>query len=186
MAYKIKICGIYKITNPKGSVYIGQSVHCKKRIASYKNKECVTQHRLLNSLLKYGVDKHKFDIIHTCTRGELNYLEKYYVDLFQCYNSEHGLNLKDGGGSKGAMSNETKLKISIAHKGRFVSDSTRDKIRNFNLGKKHSEETKLRMSLSHKGKNTWMKGSKLSEETKLKISKSNIGKHSMKRTKILI
>jgi len=78
------------------------------------------------------------------------------------------------------------LKISIAHKGRFVSDSTRDKIRNFNLGKKHSEETKLRMSLSHKGKNTWMKGSKLSEETKLKISKSNIGKHSMKRTKILI
>ncbi len=58
------ICGIYKITNPKGRVYIGQSVDVRQRVYRYKMGHCESQSRLHRSILKYGWDKHKFEIIH--------------------------------------------------------------------------------------------------------------------------
>jgi hypothetical protein len=73
------------------------------------------------------------------------------------------------------MSDETKLKMSDAHKGRKISDETKKKhsIRmknnNFFLGKKHSNETKLKMSESAKG---LKKGIKLSKEHIEKVLKS--------------
>lgn len=39
----MKICGIYKITNPKNRVYIGQSVDVRHRIYSYKVSNCKDQ-----------------------------------------------------------------------------------------------------------------------------------------------
>ena len=55
---------------------------------------------------------------------------------------------------------ESKLKISVANK-----------------GKKRSEEVKRKLSESHKGKNSWSKGMKFSEETKKKMSKSKQNRH---------
>ena len=46
--------GIYKITNPNGKVYIGQSIDIDKRWNKYKVKNCKPQIRLYNSLNKYG------------------------------------------------------------------------------------------------------------------------------------
>ncbi len=52
-----KIVGIYKITNPKGKVYIGQSVNIKKRWGDYKClHNCKEQKMLYNSFIKYGVN----------------------------------------------------------------------------------------------------------------------------------
>ncbi len=56
------------------------------------------------------------------------------------------------------VSQETRNKISLFHKGRM----------NGRLGKKHTEEAKRKMSLSHKGK-------KLTEEHKRKLSISHQG-----------
>ena len=47
--------GIYKITNPKNKVYIGQSKDIIKRWYYYKTLHCKSQIKLYNSLLKYGV-----------------------------------------------------------------------------------------------------------------------------------
>ena len=41
-----KIVGIYKITNPKGRVYIGRSIDVAKRKNRYKNSGCKTQTRI--------------------------------------------------------------------------------------------------------------------------------------------
>ena len=38
--------GIYKITNPSGKIYIGQSVNIDNRISSYKNLKCKNQTKL--------------------------------------------------------------------------------------------------------------------------------------------
>lgn len=103
---RIKICGIYKITNPNGKIYIGQSINIHKRWLSYKGIRCKTQIKLLNSLKKYGVDNHKFEILQECLPEELNKLEKYYVDLYQTFNCDNGLNLKDGGGNYVKLSDE--------------------------------------------------------------------------------
>ena len=57
----------------------------------------------------------------------------------------------DKSGEKNSMygkkhSDETKKKISIANKGRVISEETREKHRKGRLGKKHSNETKKKMS----------------------------------------
>ena len=146
-----KICGIYKITSPNKKVYIGQSINIYSRWKGYKRLECKKQVRLYNSFKKYGIKKHKFEILQQCEREQLNEFEKYYVDLYQCFNSEFGLNLRDGGGNHIKMSEESRKKMSIAQKGKHLS-----------------EETKHKISESHKGIIPYNKGCKISEETKKK------------------
>ena len=88
----MKITGIYKITNPKGKVYIGQSKDIKKRWYTYKRILCKTQPKIYNSLKKYGVNNHTFEIIHTCSIEELDYFEKYFISEYKSYDIKNGLN----------------------------------------------------------------------------------------------
>lgn len=196
--------GIYKITNPKGKIYIGQSIDIKKRWSYHKKAYKTKKSKLYSSFIKYGVEKHIFQVVAICLIADLNKLEKYYVDLFQCFNNKNGLNLKDGGGSKGAVSEETKIKISKTTKGREGKKKTAEQKKAQSIrqmGKKISEETKIKMSLVKRGKQKTdetkqkmsfysknrskihleklsksLTGRKLSEEIKEKIRLSNIGK----------
>ena len=65
--------GIYKIVNPKGNTYIGQSNDIKKRFKTYKNLNCKGQTKLYNSFLKYGVENHQFSVIEN---GDIDLDEK--------------------------------------------------------------------------------------------------------------
>ena len=60
--------------------------------------------------------------------------------MFQCFNSEYGLNLQSGG-HNGLLSEESKAKISKAKTGKKGHLKW--------VGKKHSQESKNRMRLSH-------------------------------------
>jgi len=83
--------GIYKITNPKGKVYIGQSINIENRFNGYKNLHCKAQPILYNSFIKYGIENHKFEIIIQCEKEQLNELEKYYQQIYSAI-GEKGLN----------------------------------------------------------------------------------------------
>lgn len=168
-----QVCGIYKITSPTNKIYIGQSVNIYTRWNRYKNLHCTNQFRIYRSLKKYGIEKHKFEIIHECLPEELNDLEKYYVDLFQTFNNKYGLNLIDGGGSKAKHSQESINKIIESRKWYKHSQKTKDKLRiaklgnkNPNYNKPHTEEWKQKM----KGRIPPNKGQKASVETKKKQS----------------
>ncbi len=142
-------CGIYKITNPKGSIYIGQSQNIEKRWYRYRNTTCHDQPRLYNSLIKYGADNHFFEILCHCTKEELSSLEKYYIKLFDSFSTELGMNLQTGGGNY-SLSNETKLKISIKRKlnpknPNSINALLKNRGINGMLGKRHSEESKQKM-----------------------------------------
>jgi group I intron endonuclease len=183
--------GIYKITNPKGKVYIGQSINLEKRINQYKtiSKSISEQPAIYNSLLKYGIDLHTFEIIEQCELNLLNSRERYYQELY-C-SVKKGLNCKytTTNDKTGHLSEETKNKISLAQKGkpRFyksgvhprlgtkMSDETIFKMVN-NRSYKVSEEYKQKVSLFFKGK-------KLSQEQKTKISISNTGQKRTEKTK---
>lgn len=147
--------GIYKITNPKGKVYVGQSINLTRREKEYKRSRGFENQMLLyNSINKYGWNTHIFEIIEECDLNILNTKERYYQDLLNSLNP-NGLNLT--------------LTKSIDKSG-YVSDIVKEKIRKKAIGRKHSNKTKLKMSNAHKGK-------KLSVETLLKFSEVKKGKN---------
>ena len=192
----MKIVGIYKITSPTNKIYIGQSIDIIYRFNRYYKLNCKRQPYIYNSLKKYGVENHKFEIICQCNISELNNLEVYYIELYQSFNSKNGLNLQSGGNSK-LQSSATKEKISNSNKGRKLTEeqrnklsliakkrkvsdvtklkmsNTRKKLPSFNIGRKASEETRIKMSISRKGKISPLKGRKLTSEHKYKISLSS-------------
>jgi group I intron endonuclease len=134
--------GIYKIINPKGKIYIGQSIDIESRLKRYKCISTSTkgQVKIYRSLVKYGVDNHKFEILCICEEFELNKKEREYQELFDCVNN--GLNCvytktKD---KSGKVSLETLIKMSNAKIGNTSF-----------LGKKHNQETKNKISLSKIG-----------------------------------
>lgn len=149
--------GIYRITSPNNRIYIGQSIDVKKRFKDYRVINRVrAQCKLYNSLNKYGIDSHKFEIICECTREQLNELEKFYIELYDSV--KNGLNMKVSG-RFGYLSEESKNKIrgrkhteeaKRKMKGRKFSDTHIKNLmgRKCMNGKKHSLLTKEKMSLS--------------------------------------
>lgn len=124
----MKICGIYQVTNPKGKVYIGQSIDCFSRKKTYQTASCKSQERLCNSIKKYGWENHKFEIIHECEESRLNELEIFYIKKFNCFNSETGLNLRSGG-ANGRPSELTKQRLSKTVKDKNIKASLETKMK---------------------------------------------------------
>ena len=84
--------GIYKITNPCGKVYIGQSNNIERRFEEHKNTKFSNQIKLKNSILKYGLESHTFEILEECDINLLNDKEEFYILKFNSHIS--GLNIK--------------------------------------------------------------------------------------------
>jgi group I intron endonuclease len=101
--------GIYKITNPTGKIYIGQSINLEKREDDYMKFRCDKQPKLYNSLKKYGWGQHIFEIIEKCSLEQLNEREIYW-GLYYNVLEENGLNLRLGD-ARGKCSEEMKKKI---------------------------------------------------------------------------
>jgi group I intron endonuclease len=150
--------GIYKITNPKGRVYVGQSIDIETRFKVYKREFGIGQTKLFNSFKKYGAENHVFEIIVECEVGELNEKERYYQELYNCIENGLNCNYVKTNSRSGKVSEETRIKMSAAQTGNKKW-----------LGKKHTEETKLKMSNS-------IKGIKKSPESCLKRSNNMRGK----------
>ena len=134
--------GIYKITNPKNKIYIGQSVNIKVRWKNHCNlKKLKDQTKLYNSILKYGIENHKFEVVQYCSFDELNNLERYYQELYNCI--ENGLNCKltDTNFKKGIFSEETKLKISKSLTGKKLSEEHKLSLSKAQTGLKRSPES---------------------------------------------
>lgn len=168
---RIMICGIYKITNPIGKIYIGQSIDIDRRWRDHKqtlnNKN---KNKLIESFLEYGYNNHIFEIIEECKKEDLKDLERFYQDKYNVL-YPNGLNLKLTGtnlkspvlhsdylnkmitnNSNRITSEETRRKLSIASKGRTMSPEAREKIRQFNIGRIVTPEVRLKISITLKNK----------------------------------
>jgi group I intron endonuclease len=108
--------GIYKMINPNGRVYIGQSIDLDKRKSEYQKIYAIKgQPKIYHSLIKYGFENHKFEIIEECSLEQINKREIYWISF---YNSvDEGLNCLHGG-IGGNKNEETKKKISKSMKGK--------------------------------------------------------------------
>lgn len=141
--------GIYKITNPKGFVYIGRSTDIARRLRDYKKLRCKNQHKLYASLSKYGFSNHFFEIIWLCNEYELSYFERKFQLKYNCI-GRCGLNLclTEDDDHKRSVADETKIKIKNALKGRSLSEEHKLKISKANSGKKKSDSHREKMKIS--------------------------------------
>lgn len=149
-------CGIYKIINPKGCIYIGQSMDLIKRIKSYKNPR-KDQPKIYASIKKYGFENHKIEVIKFCEIKHLNDFEIYYIKKFNSMDKKTGLNLTSGGRDYFKHSDETKEKMSLCQMGnkktlgRKQSKEEIEKRASKLRGQKRTEEQNKRSSEAHKG-----------------------------------
>ena len=150
---------IYRITNPNGQFYIGQTINYNNRLKRYKWLACKKQIKIYNSLLKYGFDAHVFDILEDNVAVEnLNEREVFWINkLESCYKAnKEGMNLNFGGNTP------------IWDKKRvdYFADKFKGNKNPF-YGKKHSKETikiiseKIKISLKERN----FKPSRLAIET---------------------
>jgi len=165
--------GIYKIINPKGKIYIGQSTDIEKRKKQYQNleKEGLGP-KILNSIKRYGWEQHIHEIIEECSLEQLDEKEIYWGLYYKTLEPEFGLNLRLGKG-RGICSEETKNLIRSKAIGRKLSSEAVEKIRQskignkYNLGRKHSEE--IKQSPQYKNR----KKGKITPERNQKIKEKN-------------
>jgi group I intron endonuclease len=132
--------GIYKITNPKGKIYIGQSPNIEKRFKQYKCLDCKTQPKIYRSLKKYSWENHKFESVEECSYKILDEREIYWINFYNSFNC--GLNLTEGGRGMRLLSEEIKNKISKAKKNHpcYKDPSFGKKISKSKKGKPLSKE----------------------------------------------
>lgn len=164
------ISGIYKITSPTGRVYIGQSTNIISRWKAH-SPNSKKNHVLVSSLKKYGKKNHFFEIIKVMpenySQDLINQYENFYLELYRTFGFRI-MNIRSAG-SKGRHSPATKVKMSLALKGRVMTPEAKEKLRTFHTGKKMSDETKNKIRLAHIG-------IKKSEENRIKAAKGKVGK----------
>ena len=178
---------VYVHTSPSGKMYVGQTCQSLKkrwgengrRYLEKKNNQYIHS-AFACAILKYGWENFEHEVIASnLTKDEANNFEKLLIEKLDTRNSKFGYNCKEGG-SNGALSEETRKKISESHKGnknhffgKKLSEEHRKKLSEAHKGMVVSEETKKKISESLKGENSYLYGKHLSEETKKKISESH-------------
>ena len=152
--------GIYKITClDNGKVYVGSAIWIKKRWSSHK--VCLkrnTHHNphLQSAFNKYGKESFIYEVLEECSKNKLIEREQYWMGRYKAVDKTIGFNIVPYADRK-EMSEETKLKISLANKGR-----------------KRSKQTRAKMRYAQQNR---------SKEWKRNIAKSKLGKHLSKKHK---
>jgi len=160
------ITGIYQIKSMcrPDRIYIGSAVNYAHRRRRHLNALRQNRHhsiKLQRHYNTYGKDDLRFTLIHSCSVEELIQAEQFFLDSHKTY-----FNTCKIAGSLSRIgiphSEETKrkiklngknhlpeyrLKMSLALKGRIITEETKQKMR----GRKVSDETRMRMSRAQKG-----------------------------------
>lgn len=200
-------CIYMYINKVNGKRYVGKTIDFNRRYKEHLEDNKSLLERAIN---KYGIEN--FDIIILCKdiedKEELNELEKYYIQYYNTLaNDGYGYNLAIGGNGGDVTSQwsekrreEFRQKMSEITKGRpshmkgkcgelhhqygtHCTEQTKEKIRQANIGRKHTEEELEKMRIASKGENNPMYGKHHSDETKQKISETRIRNESSKESK---
>lgn len=137
---------VYRHTSPDGKMYVG--VTCKPINRRWQNGTGYQNNKKFSADIDlYGWDNFQHEVLLTGLSHENACLaERMFIHYWGLTDPEKGYNLQTGGVRNYECSEETRRKISKAHKGKYVGE------KNPNYGKKHTKEAKLKMSMANKGK----------------------------------
>jgi group I intron endonuclease len=169
--------GIYKITNPQGKIYIGQSTNIEERWEKGHKYGSGCGIKLKNSFNKYGWEQHKKEIIEECPVEELSVRETYWIEYYDSY--KKGLNSTPKGGVVGYREEQHRKSLSLgmvgrkgAWEGKKRPNHSKFLIEN-GCGLSYKRTQEHRDNLSTMMKEIWEeKGNEISK----KISQGKIGK----------
>jgi group I intron endonuclease len=165
------------INKINGKSYVGQSSNLQKRWRN-NGEDYQKSPYFWNAIQKYGWDNFEHIVLlDNLTKEEADLYEDYYINEYKSRYNENGYNIREGG-SRGALAEETKKKISkiMKDKGLWKGDLNPRHLdplygeRNGMYGKHHTEETKEKISEA-------LTGRKLSEEHKQAIREFMNTKH---------
>lgn len=183
---------IYRVRNlVNDKVYVGKTKHTAEErwrghVSSAREKDApgrrVFRQPVHRAIRKYGFQSFVLDVLYTAkTIEELNAMETFFIILHQSHKPENGYNLTLGGeGVNGGprvsnrrgvkLSKETKLRISLANRGRVsnrkgvkLSAATRKKIGESQLGR-------VPWNKGKSGQVPWNKGKSLGKQTRQSMS----------------
>ena len=169
-------CYIDKKTNDV--VYIGKdSFIDKKRRHLQHISESKYNSQPINRILQKNPNRYEYLVIEegNFSLSLLNELEKCYIKKFNTFLDKKKFNYREGG-EGGIILEETRKKMSEAHKGKKIPKETRKKMSEAHKGKSVSEKTKKKLKESLKGNNSGKDnpnfGKPRSKQVREKISKA--------------
>lgn len=140
---------VYKIENSKtGDFYIGSSVDYVYRKWVHIKELLDNKHHnpiLQNSWNKHGADAFVFSILEEVKNGKLIEREQYYIDTL---NPRYNICRVAGSPSGVKHTVQSRLNMSLAHKGKKLKPESIAKRTQTVLGVKRSDKTKDKMSLA--------------------------------------
>lgn len=140
---------IYFLLNTiNGKMYVGQTTNLKKRINEHKRGDQYVD----RAIKKYGWTNFRCRVIKKCaSKAEMDTWEKFFIILLNT-KRPNGYNLTDGGeGTTGQIhSSETRVKMSLKHKGIPFSAEHCANISASRKGKKFSPKHCTNISATHR------------------------------------
>ena len=162
---------IYRLHNSiNGKSYIGQTIQAlMDRV--YRHRSKISKTAISLAIAKYGFDYFNISILQECqTQDELNVAEEYWIKYLNTL-APNGYNLKEGGGSKGKATAETRLKMSIAHKGKTVTEEHRQRTSHFFKGRVPSEKHLAKIA---EARANWSEEKRKEINGKIRLAKQGI------------
>lgn len=159
---------------PNKKRYVG--ITCQKPDYRWNNGNGYKSNNYLyNAILKYKWHNIEHKTLYTdLSKVEAEKIEKTLIREWKLQNKTYGYNLADGGNVKvitgRKCSEETKIKIGKAHKGKKLSNEQIEEMKMSFKGKHFSPKTEFK-----KGKDHMFFGTKKDEATRIKISKKHGG-----------
>jgi group I intron endonuclease len=191
---------IYTITNlVNGKVYVGSSVDALRRLYVHRWKLRRLQHdsrMLQRSWNKHGEEAFSFDIIEDVADvSRLLDREQYWIDSFKSADGVHGYNACPTAGTRAGVpqpqsvkdkmrafhtgkpkSGATRLRMSIAAKGRKKSESHKQKLRESALRQFADPAARQANAERQRGKPSPFKGKRHSPEMIAKFRAAHAGR----------
>ena len=182
---------VYMHTFPNGKVYIGMT--CQEPEKRWRKGKAYRENKhLYNAINKYGWDNIKHEILfNNLQKEEAEIKEISLIKKYKANNNQYGYNKEYGGCHNGKTSEQTKIKISKANKGKHNSPETE-----FKKGRivVITNEIKQKISEKNKGKHAsiqteFKKGHKPLNSKKVLCIETNVVyntiKEASKDTKIM-
>lgn len=189
---------VYLHTFPNGKKYVG--ITKTKPEYRWNNGKGYHYQPVYNAILKYGWGNVTHEILcNGLTKEEAETKEKEYIKLYKSNEKLYGYNIAEGGNvpSGIAYTEERRKKVAESNHRRGMKEATKEKLRQANLGKRHSQEAKNKMSASRMGEKNAFYGKHHTAETKAKSARAismaymarrpfDIGKYNLQQELIAI